>query len=161
ARYEQVRLVPYPLAYDGAWAIDVAALKAAKTDKTRAAIVVSPNNPTGNYARSEDYAALMSLGVPIISDEVFRDYPLGVAPPAAGSLAYAESAEGASLVFCLDGLSKFCGLPQAKLAWTVVAGPVQARREALRRMEFILDAQDRKSTRLNSSHVKISSAVFC
>src|SRR5690606_20620776 len=29
------------------------------------------------------------------------------------------------------------------------------------RVELVLDRQDRKSTRLNSSHVKISYAVFC
>src|SRR5690606_41491234 len=34
-------------------------------------------------------------------------------------------------------------------------------REALRLQEFRLAYQDRKSTRLNSSHVKISYAVFC
>src|SRR5699024_11775957 len=33
--------------------------------------------------------------------------------------------------------------------------------EATKFSQFLLDAEDRKSTRLNSSHVSISYAVFC
>src|SRR5207302_9947332 len=35
------------------------------------------------------------------------------------------------------------------------------RRSLMARREFLLCKEDRKSTRLNSSHVKISYAVFC
>src|SRR5690606_40680517 len=42
----------------------------------------------------------------------------------------------------------------------VLPGPGHARHHGLA-AELALGAQDRKSTRLNSSHVKISYAVFC
>src|SRR5690606_41737839 len=35
------------------------------------------------------------------------------------------------------------------------------KKNAIMMVDYALDAQDRKSTRLNSSHVKISYAVFC
>ncbi len=61
ARLDSVILREYPLRYDPglplasatsvhAWAIDFDALRGAITDRTRAIVVVHPNNPTGNYA---------------------------------------------------------------------------------------------------------------
>src|SRR4029077_8207468 len=41
--------------------------------------------------------------------------------------------------FTLSGLSKICGLPQMKVAWLIVAGPQEWKREALARLEIIAD----------------------
>ena len=50
------------------------------TPRTRAVLVVSPNNPTGSMLRRDDRDWLASLaadrGLAIIADEVFADYPL-------------------------------------------------------------------------------------
>jgi alanine-synthesizing transaminase len=43
------------------------------------------------------------------------------------------------LAFTLGGLSKSCGLPQLKLAWTAVTGPEPLRAEALARLEVVAD----------------------
>ena len=43
-----VRAVPYTLDYYGRWSIDVDGLTRAITPRTRAILVVSPNNPTGS-----------------------------------------------------------------------------------------------------------------
>ena len=75
---------------------------------------------------------LVSLGLPVISDEVFRDYPLEPEPDSVRTL---QGVEGA-LVFTLNGLSKTVGLPQMKLAWMIVSGPAD---EALERLELIAD----------------------
>jgi alanine-synthesizing transaminase len=131
AELESVRLVPYPLSYDGAWHIELDSLRRAVTTRTRAVIVVSPNNPTGNYLASSEAAALHELGLPLISDEVFFEYPLEGRP----SLGATDS----SLCFRLGGLSKLAGSPQLKLAWTVISGPEPARREARERLELIAD----------------------
>ena len=48
ASLEQVTARPYALDPDAAWRIDVEALQAAVTPRTRAILVVSPNNPTGS-----------------------------------------------------------------------------------------------------------------
>jgi aspartate/methionine/tyrosine aminotransferase len=75
-----VRLRAYPLRYDGAWYIDLDALRAAVNERTRAILVVSPNNPTGSYVKDDEAAALRRLaserGLALISDEVFAEYPL-------------------------------------------------------------------------------------
>src|SRR5690606_24753719 len=49
ARFESVGVRPYTLTYDGAWFLDLASVRAAVGPRTRAILVVSPNNPTGNY----------------------------------------------------------------------------------------------------------------
>src|ERR1700734_474642 len=46
ARLDDVRLVEYPLLYHDGWQIDLHALERSITERTRAVIVVHPNNPT-------------------------------------------------------------------------------------------------------------------
>src|SRR4029077_14820984 len=69
AAFEGVRLVPYRLAYDGAWDVDLDSARRAVTERTRAVCVVSPNNPTGSFVTRTELAGLADLGFPIISDE--------------------------------------------------------------------------------------------
>lgn len=135
AQYEAVRLVPYRLRYDGAWHIDLDSVRSRAGPRTRAILIVNPNNPTGSYARSAELAALSELGIPIVSDEVFGDYDFE-----SGKLCRSALLADAPIVFALDGLSKLAGLPQMKLAWMTLAGTNKATTEALRRLEHIADA---------------------
>ena len=137
ARLESVRAVPYRLAYDGAWHVDLGSARDAVTAKTRAIVTVSPNNPTGSYLKRAELAALADLGLPIVSDEVFAVYPLKDDGTRARS---ALEAEGAPLVFALGGLSKLAALPQMKLAWMAVGGAEARVAEAMGRLEVIADA---------------------
>jgi aspartate/methionine/tyrosine aminotransferase len=137
ARLESVKPVPYRLAYDGAWHIDLPSLRAAMTSRTRAVVSVAPNNPTGSYVKRDELARIATLGLPIVSDEVFADYPLREDPTRAVS---ALEAEGAPLVFALGGLSKLAALPQMKLSWMVIAGEEPSVEDALGRLELIADA---------------------
>ncbi len=133
AALEGVRLRPYPLRYDGAWHIDLAAVAAAVGPRTRAILVVSPNNPTGQVLRASELAGLARLGLPIIADEVFAPYRLRPVPDAARAL------DAPGLVFALGGLSKFAGLPQMKAGWIAVGGPPKPAEAALARLEIIAD----------------------
>src|ERR1700722_16769911 len=54
ADLQDVRLVRYPLIYDHGWHIDFHALAGAITTRTRAVIVVNPNNPTGNFCKPQE-----------------------------------------------------------------------------------------------------------
>ena len=63
ARLESVSAVPYRLAYDGAWHVDLPSVRAAITPRTRAIVTVSPNNPTGSYLKTGELAALAALGL--------------------------------------------------------------------------------------------------
>lgn len=136
ARLEAVRAVPYRLAYDGSWHVDVDSLRGAVSARTRAVVTVSPNNPTGSYLKRAELAALASLRLPIVSDEVFAGYPLKDDPTRAST---ALEAQG-TLVFALGGLSKLAALPQMKLAWIAVGGDAPDVTGAMGRLEVLADA---------------------
>jgi alanine-synthesizing transaminase len=128
AGLESVRMVQYPLRYDGAWHIDFDFLARAITPRTRAIVVVNPNNPTGSFLKREEWSRLEQFGIPILSDEVFSDYAFSPAPrPPSPSV----------LRFSMSGLSKIAALPQMKLGWIVAAGP--GHEAALARLELIAD----------------------
>jgi aspartate/methionine/tyrosine aminotransferase len=137
-RLEAVRPVPYRLDLHGGWSIDRAGFDAALSARTRAVLVVSPNNPTGSRLHDDDREWLVSVaarrGLAIVADEVFADYPLQPVGQAR-SLAGEERA----LVFTLGGLSKSAGLPQLKLAWVLGSGPESLIGPAMTRLELIAD----------------------
>jgi alanine-synthesizing transaminase len=137
AQLETVRVVPYRLAYDGSWHVDLASLRDAVTPRTRAVIAVSPNNPTGSFLKRDELEALGALGLPIVSDEVFARYAFREDPARART---ALDARGAPVVFALGGLSKLAALPQMKLAWIAAGGEGPTVRAALDRLEVIADA---------------------
>lgn len=140
AGLESVRVEAYPLAYDGEWRVTLAALSEAVTPRTRAVVVVNPNNPTGSYLKKDEAASLVALcaerRLALIADEVFADYAFGGDPRRVPTLA---ADEGLALSLSLGGLSKSCGLPQLKLAWIAAAGPRELVDEALARLEIIAD----------------------
>lgn len=133
-----VKLVRFPLVYDHGWQIDFGALAAAVTERTRAVIVVHPNNPTGHYVSRTEQDQLTEFcterGIALVVDEVFLDFSLR--EQHVRSFVACDRA----LTFTLSGLSKICGLPQMKLAWLAVSGPEAEKREALARLEVIADA---------------------
>jgi alanine-synthesizing transaminase len=139
ASLESVHVRSYPSAWDGEWQVDLPALAAAMTPRTRAVVVVHPNNPTGAFLKGRELEAIEALcvgrGAALVSDEVFADYAFRLDPRRAGSAAR----DGAALAFTLGGLSKSCALPQLKLAWIAVTGPGAVRREALARLEVVAD----------------------
>jgi alanine-synthesizing transaminase len=136
AAMESVRIRPYPLRYDGGWHIDFAELERAITERTRALVVVNPNNPTGSFLKQEEWERLQRLDLPILSDEVFSDY--GFAEPEAGPRRVRTLAGShGALTFAMSGLSKIAGLPQMKLGWIVAGGP--GHEAALEGLEWIAD----------------------
>ncbi len=125
AAMEHVELRTFPLEFHRRWEIyDVPV-----TDRTRAIVVVNPNNPTGSFVTPAEQDALAAHRVPIISDEVFLDYPLD----AAGTSFVRDDV----FTFTLGGLSKSAGLPHFKLGWIRVSGP--GKRDALDALELIAD----------------------
>jgi len=147
ASLESVAAVPYPLIHEkgageadgGGWKIDLEVLVRAAGPRAKAIVIVNPNNPTGSFLKRPELERILRFsaqrGLPIISDEVFSDYGFGEDQRRAASLAGIEE----TLVFCLSGLSKVAGLPQAKLAWIVMSGPSQRRLKAGEQLELIAD----------------------
>jgi alanine-synthesizing transaminase len=133
ADLESVRVRQYPLRYDGAWHIDFLALESAIGDRTRAIVVVDPNNPTGSFLKADEAERLQSLAasrnIAILGDEVFADYRFSGETP--------DRVTAKALTFSMSGLSKIAGLPQMKLGWIVAQGP--GHEGALDRLELIAD----------------------
>jgi alanine-synthesizing transaminase len=139
-----IRLVPYPLFYDRGWQIDFASLRAALTPRSRAVLVVHPNNPTGSFVKPREAAELAEIcaarEMAIVADEVFLDCTDGPEPARTFAL------HDAALTFTLSGLSKISLLPQMKLAWMVVSGPRELVQTAVDRLEIIADTYLSPST---------------
>jgi aspartate/methionine/tyrosine aminotransferase len=132
-----VKLVPYPLLYDHGWQIDFDSLYKAATARSRAVILVHPNNPTGSYVSATEASALNAFcrdyGLSLIVDEVFLDYAHDGAPRSS----FAANLD--ALTFTLSGVSKISALPQMKLAWVATSGPAEMVAEAGARLEIIAD----------------------
>ncbi len=140
AGLENVETVPYPCVWeDDGWFVDFVALEERLDDRTRALLVVSPNNPTGAMLRRDEADRLLALcrdrAPALIADEVFADHVFTDASSRVRSLAGRDE----TLVFVLGGLSKTCLLPQLKAAWIAVSGPAGLRDEALGRLEVVAD----------------------
>jgi alanine-synthesizing transaminase len=149
AALDGLDLAHFPLQLAGRWELDLAAVERALTPRTRLLAVVHPGHPTGSFLsvrEQRDLAALgASRGLPLLSDEVFADYPLApLSPDAAGerragpAAALGEGGEG--LTFSLGGLSKSAGLPSWKLGWIRIGGPAALRRRALAALEMVADS---------------------
>lgn len=140
AALECVRPVTYPLRYHAGWFLDVEEVRRALTPRTRAILVVNPNNPTGSFLTRDEARALCDLAaardLALVSDEVFADYAFSPDAARVPTLV----GETAALTFCLSGLSKLVGLPQLKLGWIVVGGPPARRAAAEARLELIADS---------------------
>lgn len=137
ADLQDVKLTPYPLIYDGGWQIDFPSLYQAVNHRTRAVVVVHPNNPTGSYVSADECEQLnrfcAEYNLALIVDEVFLDYAHD------GARRSSFAANERALTFTLSGISKISGLPQMKVAWVVTTGPSAQKAEALARLEVIAD----------------------
>jgi len=141
ADLEDVKLRPYPLFYDYGWWIDFAELERAIGPRTRAIVVVHPNNPTGHGTKAVERRRLQEIctrhGLALIVDEVFLDYSLDRADTE--ELVSFAMGSHPVLTFVLSGMSKIAGLPQMKAAWIAGFGPEVDRQEAMGRLEVIAD----------------------
>jgi aspartate/methionine/tyrosine aminotransferase len=129
AALELIDLHYFPLEFHKRWEVDAARVSEAVTARTRAVLVVNPNNPTGSYVRETEQDAIARIGLPVISDEVFHPFAFGDAAP--------SFARDDVLTFTLGGLSKSAGLPHYKLGWIRVSGP--GKDAAIEALELIAD----------------------
>ncbi|HEX3741819.1 MAG TPA: pyridoxal phosphate-dependent aminotransferase [Terriglobales bacterium] len=137
AELQDVNLVPYSLLYDHGWQIDLHSLENAITSKSRAIVLVHPNNPTGSYVSAQERQQLNDLcrrrSLALIVDEVFLDYAHG------GEHRPSFVTNKDALTFTLSGISKIAALPQMKLAWIAISGPSAEVTPAVQRLEVIAD----------------------
>jgi len=140
ARLDGLSVRPYDLDYHGVWSIDMTSVESALTPRTRALLVVNPNNPTGSFVKRHEMTQLVHIcaerRIALIADEVFADYDF---EPDAASDRGRVLDRDETLAFSLGGLSKSVGLPQVKLGWIAVSGPAAVVDDALERLEIVCD----------------------
>jgi len=149
ARLEGLECVKVPANWHEGWSLDFDAIEAACGPRTKAILVVSPNNPTGQYLTRAEWSGLLELaakkGLPLIIDEVFAPYPIERQAEALGTIL--DGPEPEAPVFLLSGLSKVALLPQMKLGWIAMLGPAM---EASEPLAFIAD-----------QYLSVSAATAC
>ncbi len=133
---DDVRITVAALVYDHGWQVEPEGFRRAITAKTRAIVLVHPNNPTGHFTKASEAEELASIcrerGIALIVDEVFLDYGF----EGGRATSFAAGLEGVD-VYVVSGLSKIAGLPQMKAAWVVATGPHA--KAAMDRLEVIAD----------------------
>jgi aspartate/methionine/tyrosine aminotransferase len=129
AALELIDLHYFPLEFHKRWEVVAERMTEAITERTRAVLVVNPNNPTGSYVKNDEQDAIARLGLPVISDEVFHPFAFGEPSP--------SFVRDDVLTFTLGGLSKSAGLPHYKLGWIRVSGP--GKPDAINTLELIAD----------------------
>ena len=116
AGHVEVRLIESP----ERWRLDLDAVAAAITPRTRAVYVNSPSNPTGWVMSGEEQAALLALcrrhGLGLIADEVYHRNLLSGGEPAPSFLTLAGPDEP---VFVLNGFSKAWAMTGWRLGWMI------------------------------------------
>lgn len=138
ARLDSVGIEHYPLRYHEGWWLDTRTLGSVVGERSRAVVIVNPNNPTGSYIKTEELERLTAIcaerKMALISDEVF--FPFRLQEERTPSAQEATEC----LTFTLGGLSKLLGLPQMKLGWIYVSGPAELVERAMERLELIADS---------------------
>ena len=98
---------------DDDFKFDISNFKAGITEKTKAAVVISPSNPTGKIMRPEDLKqiaeALDGTGIWLISDEIYSDLYFGERPHSAS--------EYYDKTIIVSGLSKSLSMTGWRLGW--------------------------------------------
>lgn len=103
--------VEVPLKAETGFQFDVEAVRRAITPKTRAIFINSPMNPTGTLLSEEVLSQMASLGVPILSDEIYHG--LVYNGKAHSILEYTNQA------FVLNGFSKRFAMTGLRLGYVI------------------------------------------
>ncbi|MBJ89986.1 MAG: aminotransferase [Woeseia sp.] len=114
------------------WALDLEALEAGVTDKTKIIAVVNPNNPTGYIMTEAEMDAVVraadKVGAWILADEVYRGAERVQDEEAASFIGRYEK------VLAVGSMSKGYALPGLRLGWIV--GPANTVDDIWRRHEY-------------------------
>ena len=127
----------YFLDEENGWQPDVADIAAKIDEKTRAIVLINPNNPTGSTCSRETLEAIIRLAIEhnlvIFSDEIYDKLLYdGREHTATASL----SSDAKIITF--NGMSKAYVVPGFRIGWGVISGPPEELEdycEAIRKLE--------------------------
>lgn len=118
-RIAQGNPVYYRMPADDDFKFDISSFRSQITEKTKAAVVISPSNPTGKIMRPEDLKqiaeALEGTGIWLISDEIYSDLYFGERPHSAS--------EYYDKTIIVSGLSKSLSMTGWRLGWAASKDP--------------------------------------
>jgi len=141
AKVNNVNYKYYDIIYSGScWETNTNTILKNIDEKTKAIIIINPNNPTGNYLKEKELDSLVKIcsqrNIPIICDEVFYDYE---------SVILKDKTDLSKNnfdfpIFILNGLSKMTATPQFKLGWIIVNSKNDTGKLILRNLEILCDS---------------------
>jgi aspartate/methionine/tyrosine aminotransferase len=137
ARLSGTNLKWYDLNEKNGWQISEESITKNLTNKTKAIVIVTPNNPTGTVLNKKSLQSVLKIAeqnnLSIISDEVFSEYYFQK-----GKFPHITSLKTSAPVFTLNGISKTYALPGYKLGWIMMNQNVSE--ETMEELERSLDA---------------------
>jgi alanine-synthesizing transaminase len=130
------RAVHYRCAEEEGWAPDLEHVAAQVSDRTRAIVIINPNNPTGAVYPERTLRGLLSIarrhGLLVLTDEIYDQILYdGAAHHSAAALAPDLP------VLTLGGMSKTYRLAGFRSGWLVVSGPRDGIAEYLEGLELL------------------------
>jgi alanine-synthesizing transaminase len=130
------RAVHYRCDEEAGWAPDLDHVAAQITDRTRALVIINPNNPTGAVYSRPVLEGLLDLArkhhLLVLSDEIYDQILYdGAVHECAAALA------PDLMVLTLGGLSKTYRLAGFRSGWLVISGPTQDSQDYLEGLELL------------------------
>jgi aspartate/methionine/tyrosine aminotransferase len=120
----EVVRVPLRAGADGAWRLDLDALRDAVTPRTRMLLVNAPNNPTGWALSSDEQRALLDhcrrTGTWIVADEVYERLWYGAGGPGAAAPSFLDHAAPDDRLIVVHSFSKSYLMTGWRLGWLVL-----------------------------------------
>ena len=95
---------------DEKFAVDIGAVRAAISRKTKLIFLASPNNPTGNIMPRQDILEIVDTGVPVVVDEAYYEFGGETLVPVASQY---------SNLMVLRSFSKWAGLAGLRVGYGV------------------------------------------
>ncbi len=136
---------PYYLDEDNDWQPDLADIEAKIDDKTRAIVLINPNNPTGSLCSEETLKGLLELAIEknivVFSDEIY-DKLTFEGRQHTSTAALSQEAK----IVTFNGLSKAYIAPGFRIGWGIVSGPADELKE------YVEGIQKMERARLSANH---------
>ena len=114
----------YVLDEGNGWQPDVASIRAQIDERTKALVVINPNNPTGSVTGPEVLKELIAIALEhnlvLLSDEI---YDRLIFEP--GSFTATASLSSEAKIITLHGLSKVFIAPGYRIGWASISGPAE------------------------------------
>ena len=111
--------VGIPAGPESRYQLSAAAIEGAWTDRTRAALIASPSNPTGTQVASDEMARIAALvarrGGSLVVDEIYLSLSYDGAPRSA----LAATGTDAGELFIVSSFSKYFNMTGWRLGWIV------------------------------------------